>query len=58
MCWQVQEKSAKIITEMKTKLRRTWNTLDFAETSVRNMGNRNNKTKLNEQKRDTNRYMD
>lgn len=43
---------------MKTKLRRTWNTLDFAETSVRNMGNRNNKTKLNEQKRDTNRYMD
>lgn len=43
---------------MKTKLRRTWNTLDLAETSVRNMGNRNNKTKLNEQKRDTNRYMD
>lgn len=36
---------------MKTKLERTQEMLDTAENSTRNMGDRNNKTELNETKK-------
>lgn len=36
---------------MKTKLERTQETLDTAENSARNMGDKNNKTELSETKK-------
>ena len=45
MSWLVQGKSTKTITEMKTNLERTQETLNVAEISVGNMADRNNKLK-------------
>lgn len=48
--WMVQEKVIKLI-EMKTQLERTQETLDTAEISAENVGDRNNKAELNEMKK-------
>lgn len=46
-----RKKSTEAITEMKTKLERTQETLDIAENSTKNMGDGDNKTELNETKK-------